>query len=191
DVLRRSGTTVGFGNVQTAGLNNDAVTYAKMQNVSAASRLLGRGSAAGSGDVEEIALGTGLGMSTTTLNVSTRSIMQFWSTTAVIVGSTYYLGRGDSLAEQDVVFSCPVSGSIVALYTNANQFAGASDSWTYTLRVNLADTALTHAVTGAGTATGSSSGSVAVTAGQVVCVKIVTTGAAGVAQHMCSIAIAN
>jgi hypothetical protein len=46
---------------------NDAVTYAKMQNISAASKLLGRGSASGSGDTEEITLGSGLSMSGTTL----------------------------------------------------------------------------------------------------------------------------
>lgn len=46
---------------------NEAVTYAKMQNVSAASLLLGRGAGAGGGDVEEISLGAGLSMSTTTL----------------------------------------------------------------------------------------------------------------------------
>jgi hypothetical protein len=51
-------------------IDNDAVTYAKMQNVSAASKLLGRGSAAGAGDVEEITLGTGLSMSGTTLSAT-------------------------------------------------------------------------------------------------------------------------
>ncbi len=49
---------------------NDAVTYAKMQNVSAASRLLGRGSAGGAGDVEEITLGSGLSLSGTTLSAT-------------------------------------------------------------------------------------------------------------------------
>jgi len=47
-------------------VDNDAVTYAKIQNVSAASKLLGRGDS-GSGDVQEITLGTGLTMTGTTL----------------------------------------------------------------------------------------------------------------------------
>jgi hypothetical protein len=51
-------------------VDNDAITYAKLQNVSAASKLLGRGSASGSGDVEEITLGTGLSMSGTTLSAT-------------------------------------------------------------------------------------------------------------------------
>jgi hypothetical protein len=55
---------------QAATIQNDAVTYAKMQNVSAASRLLGRGSAGGSGDPQEISLDSSLTMSGTTLSVT-------------------------------------------------------------------------------------------------------------------------
>lgn len=61
--------TVG-GTGTTLAIDVDAVTYAKMQNVSAASRLLGRGSAAGAGDPEEIVLGTNLSMAGTTLNAT-------------------------------------------------------------------------------------------------------------------------
>lgn len=60
--------TVG-GSGTTLTIDNDSVTYAKMQNVSAASRILGRGSAGGSGDPEELTAGTGLGISTTVLKV--------------------------------------------------------------------------------------------------------------------------
>lgn len=52
-VLRESGSTIGFGTIATAGIADSAVTYAKIQNVSATDRLLGR-STAGAGVVEEV-----------------------------------------------------------------------------------------------------------------------------------------
>lgn len=55
------------GSGATWTVDNSAITYAKMQNVSAVSRLLGRGSAT-TGAPQEITLGTGLSMSGTTLN---------------------------------------------------------------------------------------------------------------------------
>lgn len=50
-------------------IDNAAVTYAKMQNVSAASKLLGRGDS-GSGSPQEITIGSGLTMTGTTLSSS-------------------------------------------------------------------------------------------------------------------------
>jgi hypothetical protein len=61
-LLTNNGGLPSWAQVATDGILDDAVTYAKMQNVSAASRLLGRGSAAGAGNVEEITLGIGLTM---------------------------------------------------------------------------------------------------------------------------------
>ncbi len=55
---------------QAATIPNDTVTYGKIQNVSAASRLLGRGSAGGSGDVEELTISTGLTLTGTTLTAT-------------------------------------------------------------------------------------------------------------------------
>lgn len=57
------------GSGATWTIDANAVTYAKMQAVSAASRLLGRGTA-GTSAVREISLGTGLSMSGDTLNAT-------------------------------------------------------------------------------------------------------------------------
>ena len=60
----------------TLTIDNDAVTYAKMQNVSAASKVLGRGDS-GSGDVQEITLGTNLSITGTTLNAASGGLSFF------------------------------------------------------------------------------------------------------------------
>lgn len=62
-------TTIANNAVTTVKILDANVTYAKIQDVSAASKLLGRGDS-GAGDVQEITLGTGLSMSGTTLNSS-------------------------------------------------------------------------------------------------------------------------
>lgn len=58
-VLRESGSVLGFGAIATGGITDAAVTYAKIQDVSATQRLLGRNSA-GSGDVEEVTISQAL-----------------------------------------------------------------------------------------------------------------------------------
>jgi hypothetical protein len=55
-------------------IDNDAVSYAKIQDVSAESKLLGRGAGAGAGDVQELTVGTGLSMSGTTLSSSVTGV---------------------------------------------------------------------------------------------------------------------
>jgi len=53
DVLRRQSSVLSCGTLATGSYANDSVTYAKIQNVSATDRVLGR-STAGAGDVEEL-----------------------------------------------------------------------------------------------------------------------------------------
>lgn len=53
--VNTAGTALAFGQVATAGIADDAVTYAKMQNISATTRWLGR-ITAGAGNTEELTL---------------------------------------------------------------------------------------------------------------------------------------
>lgn len=62
-------TNLGNGTL-AATIAANSVSYAKMQDVSAASRLIGRGSAAGAGDPQEITLGANLTMTGTVLSAS-------------------------------------------------------------------------------------------------------------------------
>ncbi len=61
-VLRRSGTSLGFGTIATAGVADDAITFDKTQNI-ATSRLLGRQTAS-SGNIEELTVGGGIEFTT-------------------------------------------------------------------------------------------------------------------------------
>lgn len=63
-VLRRSGTSVGFGTLVTASIADSQITYAKIQNISS-SRLLGRHSGT-SGVTQEISIGSGLSLDSDT-----------------------------------------------------------------------------------------------------------------------------
>lgn len=60
--LRRSGTTLAFGQLTTAGLADEAVTYAKLQHCTRF-KLLGRKSTPDPGDVEEVGVAGSFGFS--------------------------------------------------------------------------------------------------------------------------------
>lgn len=84
-----TGDVTASSNANATTIANDAVTYAKMQNVSAASRLLGRGSAAGAGDVEEITL-SGLTMVGTVLTGTGGTV----TATGTLTANRIILGNG-------------------------------------------------------------------------------------------------
>ena len=77
----------------TADVKDGSITYAKMQDVSAASRLLGRGGGAGAGDVEEIVLqtnilemGTSGGLPVLTVNLNTATGLSY-TTGGIAIGT--------------------------------------------------------------------------------------------------------
>lgn len=83
---------------QAATIAAAAVTYGKMQDVSAASKLLGRGSAAGAGDVQEITLDASLTMTGTTL-ATALAIGQ--TIAAATAGSVLFAGTAGILQQDN------------------------------------------------------------------------------------------
>jgi hypothetical protein len=129
-------TASGPGSV-TATIANDAVTYAKIQNVSAASKLLGRGSTGGSGDVEEITVGSGLSMSGTTLSVTGGGSGE--ATVFTVAQTAHGLSVGDIVrsngtagqftkAQADSAANAEVIG-IVTVVTDANNFTVTTEGY--------------------------------------------------------------
>lgn len=85
-----------------------AVTYAKMQNVSAASRVLGRGSGGGAGSPEELTLGAGLEMSGTTLRAGASGVA------TVDFGSSGNSTASVAVADTGVTVNSVILASVLA-----------------------------------------------------------------------------
>jgi len=100
------------GSGATWTVDNDAVTYAKIQNVSAAIRILGRGEGSGSGDVQELTLGPNLTMTGTVLDGLEPLAFFTFANIAVSGQSTVSAdGSSDTLTL--------VAGSGISITTNA------------------------------------------------------------------------
>jgi len=87
-------TVSGSGGTWT--IDNGVVTYAKLQDVSASSRLLGRATA-GAGDAEEITIGSGLSLSGTTLSILRAPIAVITKTADETITSSTTLQDDDAL----------------------------------------------------------------------------------------------
>lgn len=109
DVTKAAG-----GTVTTIG--NDAVTYAKMQNVSATDRLLGR-STSGAGDVEEITC-TAAGRAL--LDDAAASDQR--TTLGLVIGTNVAAMTGVNAARESMVFACSDETSALTAGTNKITF---------------------------------------------------------------------
>lgn len=97
-VVNGTGAVIGAAPV-TLTIANDAVTYAKIQNVTDA-RLLGR-SAGSSGDVQEITVGSGLSLAAGALTATGGSMAIGGTVTSGTAGSVLFVATGPVLAQDN------------------------------------------------------------------------------------------
>lgn len=117
-------TTIANEAVTTAKIADANVTLAKLVDASAASRLLGRGSAAGSGDYQEITLGTGLTMTGTVLSSSGGAGgTLMWSSTT---------SRTTGISAQNLNAGANILGSEIDNATNKDQWCDISAAFSCT-----------------------------------------------------------
>lgn len=109
---------------------------------------------------------------------------------AITAGVTTYCGFGGvaaySATETDVKFPCPVAGTVKALYATADGSPGGSETFVYTVRKNGVDQTLTCTTSAAGLTSNDTTHSFTVAAGDVLSMKIVTSGGASTRKHMAS-----
>jgi hypothetical protein len=150
--LRVSGTALGFGTIATAGIADNAVTFAKMQAITA-ERLLG---ANGGTVVEEISVGAGLSLASNALAVAgdfaaqhTNTLQPAFEATSGLVsdvtgdGTAYTIVYDTEVGDQTAsfvhttgIFTTPVAGWYLFTY----QLAMTGLASTNTVQVHLANT---------------------------------------------------
>ncbi|NBU58525.1 MAG: hypothetical protein EBS23_01860 [Betaproteobacteria bacterium] len=135
--------TTTSGSLATS-IANDAVTYAKLQNVTSG-RLLGR-SSAGAGDAEEISLGAGLALSGTTLSVSGASSALSSITAATATNTIDSLNYGQTWNWSTATTQSPLTLTADALTTGSLLSLTSSSA-----SINSTNGLLYVANTGAGT----------------------------------------
>lgn len=119
--------------------------------------------------------------------VGAPAIMQF-AGTAVPAGATHFLGRTNSATETDVQFTAPVDGTLLRFDTKASTAPVGAETFIYRLFVAGGLITPGHTVTGANT-TGASTPNAALTKGQSLSFRVVTSAGAAVASHMVTAAI--
>lgn len=172
----------------TNGVTGD-LPFANVAQASGASVLLGRGSAAGAGDFQEVTLGSGLTMTGTVLSSSGGSSLLMYGHAGGVQansGATEYLpmwGGGNTVstteANREVVIAkaCTLGN----LYIRTQDAQSGTGALVLTIRKNAADTAVTVTIS-AGAAAGTfsdTSNTVAVAAGDRVAMKLANAASAG------------
>lgn len=149
-VLRRSGTSLAFGQLATLSYSDTSITYAKIQDVTT-QVLLGRYSLT-NGVTQEITIGSGLSLDSSTgvLSVTggggscTDNLNVFVASpfTTIAAGTSYIGINGTSFGSTARVTGLPISGNLKNLIITLSGTQPGTGSLVFTVVKNGVDTAL-------------------------------------------------
>ncbi len=188
-------TTIAANAVTTTKINNSAVTYAKIQNVSANSVLLGAGAAGSGAAPSEITLGAGLAMTGTVLSAPVGAATYAGDSTATATGGESIITFGSTPIANTVkgflngvalnTSSYSIATNVITLSPGLTFGVGDVVRWTwYTLNSTPGSITLSAATSGI------RAYSVQTNAGGVVTLPNVNFPAGSVAGDLCVIAYA-
>lgn len=146
-VLRESGGAIGFGTIATAGIANSAVTYAKVQNVSATDRLLGRATI-GAGVIEEITCTAFARSILDDADAGTVRATLGLGTLATQSGTFSGASSGTNTGDQTITLTGPVTGSGTGSF--ATTITAGAVTYAKIQNVSATDKLLGRATAGAG-----------------------------------------
>lgn len=140
--------------VTTAKIADDAVTYAKIQDITAASRILGRGSAAGAGNTEELTVGSTLSLSGTALsaNAAVQADMEAQTANKVVTADVFL--HAPTAAKMWCCFTTPAGTPTIQTSFNVTSITdnGTGD---FTVNFTTAFSSANYAIVGMARRTGS------------------------------------
>ncbi len=115
------------------------------------------------------------------------ALLQF-SGAAVAAGATVFLGHGANATEAIVAFPCPVAGTIIAASAACSTGPVGAETFSYRIRVAAGNVGTVMTITGAAVLVVAAQ-TVAVTLGQLVTVRLITSAGAAVASHTATLAL--
>lgn len=117
-------------------------------------------------------------------------IFPFACDTVAIAGATRYLRHGAAETSEHIAyFLCPFDGYVNKVVVQCGTTPGSGETFTITMRKNVADTAMTGQITNGLTSLTLTANAFAVSAGQVISVKLVGSASAASSTFWGSVAV--
>lgn len=125
-----------------------------------------------------------------TISIAESQGFSVGSTSTVAAASTVYLTTAGALASELMYFVAPKKGMVYGLTAQCGLAPGASQSFVYTLRKQLADSGTTATITGASSFSATTNAITMFNEGDVLSVKLVTSATAAASNHRVGLKIA-